>query len=337
MNKDVETSGKYVLPSKLNYEDYLTAVGQRAQDSYKKEVLAAGNAYSSALSNAGANAAALSSMGLTGSGYSTYLDSQAYAQKQNAVNLAKTSLDSELNKVEGLYADYLVKKEADRQTNYANLMKDIDAYTLNDIANMGAQYGFDEPTITALKNAKNERTAASLLGGKYYKSDIDNLVAAGVLDPNSVSYTNLLNGLKKVTSSDVSGMFNGVDYDEGKTALDGVISNLDSEKDAALIEALNAEFDKTYKPRISFKKDGGLRDRPGKKGNNIKLEDSDGKVYRVQYNGETLDPKNIQGTIVDGTVFMYEGALYVRVGNKYYGIEARPFNSNYTDLVKKFS
>ena len=204
MSKDVETSGKYVLPSKLNYEDYLTAIGQRAQDSYEqavkdaetarqKEVLAAGNAYSSALSNAGANATALSSMGLAQSGYSRYLDSQAYAQKQNAVNnayknkqsavnLAKTSLDSALSDVEGSYAKYLVQQETDRKNAYQGIYDKLPTLSLGDIDRLGATMGLKQPDIDALKIAKNEQSYASLSGQIYSPDDIKKLEELGYVD-----------------------------------------------------------------------------------------------------------------------------------------------------------
>lgn len=356
----------------------------------QKAVLEAGNQHNSSRAISGANAQALSSMGLTGSGYSQYLDSQAYAQKQGSINAAyKTKQDtinqaqtlknSAYQQADMLYADYLAEQEAKRlqqqekeetkqlqqkekeeakleaekinkNTSYMNIYSTLETLSLTDIERLGIQSGLDRNQIDELKNAKNEQTYASLLARSegFTLKELDDLVETGKLyynelrdtDPLNSAYEKLVNKVTRIDASDIEGIFDGKDYVSAKAHLDAIRNGAAEYVTPETMKALQAEFDKNYSAitaDITFKKDGGIKDRPGKEGNNLKLEDSDGKVYRVQYNGETLDSNSIHGTIKDGTVFMYKGALYVRVGNTYYGIEARPHNSNYNDLVKKFS
>lgn len=342
---------------KLKFEDYIATLKGYADTTYnqavenaeinrQKEVLAAGNAYRSALANSGAKAQALSSMGLTGSGYSTYLDSQAYAQKQgavnsayqneqNAINQAQAAKDTAYMNAEGLYVDYLQKQETNRKNAYQGIYDKLSTLSLSDIDRLGATMGLDQTDIDALKTAKNDMTYASLLGSDYGQVTLDNLVRTGQLYADGSAYNDLKNNMITLTSTQIDHLFDGVDYKEAKATLE------DMERSGIDVTAVKEKFNNTYNPitaNVTFKKDGGLKVRTGKAGNNIKLEGEDGTIYRVQYNGDTLsDENNVAKTLPSGTVFMYNGVIYIKQSDgKSYAVEARPFNSNYNDLVKLF-
>lgn len=347
------------------YEEYLNSLKTNANDIYdqtvknaernrQRAVLEAGNQYNSSRAISGANAEALSQMGLTGSGYSRYLDSQAYAQKQGAINSAYQNEQSAVNQAqaakdtayltaEGLYADYLAQREANKQTAYNDIYGKLSTYSFNDIERLGTEFGLDAPQIEALKAAKNELTYASLLGTEYGEGTLANLRDIGQID--QPTYEKLLANTSKLTDADASNLFidesgKPLDYAKAKAELDNIVNS--GRADADTIATLQKKFADTYtiKPLtgITFKKDGGLRDRPGTKGNNIKLEDDNGKVYRVQYSGEKGDAtvKSLAGDLDSGDVFTYRGVMYLKYSDgECYEIEARPFNSNYTDLVKE--
>ena len=353
--------------NKNYYKEYIDSLKTAADTNYtqavnnaelerQRAVLEAGNQYNSSRATSGATAQALSSSGLTGSGYSRYLDSQAYAQKQGSINSAFQNKQSAINAAEGvkndkymtaegLYADYLAKKEAERQTNYTNISNNLESYTLSDIDRLGAEYDFDEDTITALKKAKNDRVASSLLasGTGYYKSDLDQLVAAGVLDVNSDAYKNLSNNLKNLTENDIYGMFDDVEKSKAEATLKGVLSAYDStiESDKKIIDALNAEFERAYAPKITLKKDYGLSKKEGKAGNNITVEDEDGNKYYAEYSSWTLskdaaEKANVKNLTV-GTVFKYNGNLYIKGADKCYLLVAPKAHQNsFNDLKNKF-
>lgn len=352
------------------FEQYMTSLKTDAKDQYdqavtdaelnrQREVLAAGNAYRSALANSGANAQALSSMGLTGSGYSAYLDSQAYAQKQGAINTAFQNKQSAIERAQsaknsayvtadGLYADYLANKEKnkekEKQTNYTNLLNSIDKYTISDISTLGTQYGLTEDQINGLVDIKSNQVYTSLLGTDYTKTQLDDLLSSGQISkPN---YDKLVSGFDKITADEITFVKSDgtpMTKTEAQAELDKIKSTGFADKQ--VIEDLQNKLNTKYSIKtagVDFKKDSGLKgmfsNQTGTAGNNIKLEDEAGNVYKVQYSGDELNDSAILESIDIGTVFKYNNVLYVKGSdNKAYAIEAKPTNqSSFKDLLDKF-
>lgn len=85
--------------------EYLKYVAGLAKENKTEAIRDADTSYQKALSGYGRNAELLAKMGLTGSGYSDYLDAQAYAQKQNAISEANATYDKTLK--DAKYQDYV--------------------------------------------------------------------------------------------------------------------------------------------------------------------------------------------------------------------------------------
>lgn len=360
------TVGNTVPTYQEFFNNYYNKVVTNAENTYnqqiadaeiqrQKEVIAAANAYNSSTAQSGANAAALSSMGLAGSGYSKYLDSQAYAQKQGAVNLAyqnkqsavnnaQTIKNTALQNADAMYLSYLEQLENNKLVGYDKIDSNLSTLSFGDIDRLGAQYGLDQTTIDSLKTAKNELTYASLLGSDYYKSDLDNLKELGQLD--QTTYDKLLDNIKKISADEITFEKDGIPmtYSQALNELTAIKNSGAASEET--IKALEEKFNTEYKAvtaNVTFKKDSGVKgafkDRAGVEGNNIKLEGSDGTVYKVQYNGAKLDDaNNVAKNLPANTVFMYNGVIYVKHSDgKCYGIEAKPSNEkSYSALIELF-
>ena len=327
----------------MTYEEYILSIKSNADNMYKqqiadaelqrqKEVIAANNAYNSSRAISGANADALSRMGLTGSGYSRYLDSQAYAQKQGAANLAYQNKQSAINQAQsiknnayqqadGLYADYLAQQEVNKNNAYANIYSNIGTFSLGDIERLGATMGLEQTDIDALKSAKNELTYASLLGSEYGQKTLDNLVGTGHLSADSPGYNALKNDMIKIDASDLPNMFNDQSYDVSKETLEKLKPLIDD----ATYTDLKKQFDEDFgvtRANVTLKQGTLLKKNAGKSHRAISVKDSAGNKYTVTYSGNALsgELKNAAdaNNINNNEVFKLRGNLYIKIDGEYY-------------------
>ena len=347
----------------MTYEEYILSIKSNADNMYKqqiadaelqrqKEVIAANNAYNSSRVNSGANAAALSAMGLSRSGYSDYLESQAYAQKQGAANLAYQNKQSAINQAQsiknnayqqadGLYADYLGQQEVNKNNAYANIYSNLGTYSLNDIERLGATMGLEQTDIDALKSAKNELTYASLLGSEYGQKTLDNLVGTGNLYADSPEYNALKNDMIKIDASDLPNMFKNQSYDVSKSSLERLKPLVDDATYAELEKQFNADFGVTTNG-VTLKQGTILKKNAGKDGRAISVKKGEDK-YTVTYSGGKLggelkkaaDAQNIS----NNEVFKLGGKLYIKIDGTYYGLDKASLTNkgDYDKLMKLFN
>ena len=168
---------------------------QQAESERERAVIDARSSYEQNKATYGANAEQLAAMGLSGSGYSDYLNQQAYAtqraETQNANAQAEATkltaeqqanadkLNAELSYAENMQgnaeklAQYHQQKteeakvdEEQKKQYYAALLTSANTgeYTSEQIASLGAQYGLDETQISQLQAAADK-----------YKSDQQSL------------------------------------------------------------------------------------------------------------------------------------------------------------------
>lgn len=291
---------------KMTFEQWYENTKKNAETERQKAVVNARNNYEHALSAYGSNAAKLGNMGLAGSGYTDYLDSQAYAQMRADQNAAAATKAATIADADAKYVQYLDQQETTKNNAYSSILSEIDNYSDAQIDAWGKHLGFSPEQISALKTARTDaiKQEASAAGVESFKDDDGNL------KPKN----------------------------EAQAEIDQLT--------AAGVDTANVQktFDSLYKvytkDGITFNKDGGLKDRPGKKGNNISLTGRGDKKYRVQYSGETGDAnvKAVAQNLPANTVFMYNGVVYLKYSDgECYGIEARPqfgWDKHYKELVE---
>ena len=138
---------------------------ERAEAERERGIADARSSYAQNKASYGANAETLASMGLTGSGYSDYLDQQAYAtqraeiqsansqaedtkisaeQQANADKLnAQLTYDQNIAQNEANLADYKLQQEEQRKAAYSELLSYANngSYTNEQLTELGKQYG----------------------------------------------------------------------------------------------------------------------------------------------------------------------------------------------------
>jgi hypothetical protein len=330
----------------MSYEEYILSLKSKADDTYKRSIVNAQNTYDHSRSAYGENAAALGNMGLTGSGYSQYLDSKAYAQRSADMNAAGAVRADAYANADAQYMDYLNQKETEaknealqKETNaknaymslYEALMANPDTYSSDDISKLGGMMGLSEDDITGLNDVRIEKTLAS---GTYDKDKLLDMFGSED-NPKYQEYYNKLvseaESIEDFTDADGTLM--------DKNTAQAIIDNM---KDLGVDTTdIQKKFDSQYKVNdvgIKFNKDGGT-DKPGEAGNNMSVVDKDGNKYRVEYTGNTVSEavNNLGKSVDDNTVFKYDGSLYVKVNGVIYSIGARPmWQGHYNELLKQF-
>lgn len=216
---------------------------QQAEQERQRGVIDARSSHEQNRATYGANAEMLAGMGLSGSGYSEYLDQQAYATqraetqsanaqsqavKQNAEQQANSDkLNAELSYTQNMQnnaeklAQYQQKKEEEakaaeeqKKQYYAMLLTSANTgeYTSEQIAKLAAQYGFDEAQIAELQGAADK-----------YKSDQQAATYAQIMDKIAnegsayeVSYLDTMLDMGSITQKQ---------YDDLKAKYDKVVDD----------------------------------------------------------------------------------------------------------------
>lgn len=205
-NGTVDTYEEFLLKQEGYYKEQLDKLNaqieqnkqatiQQAETERERAIVDARSSYEQNKATYGANAEQLAAMGLSGSGYSDYLNQQAYAtqraETQNANAQAEATkvaaeqqansdkLNAELSYAENMQsnaeklAQYQQQKaeeakaeEEQKKQYYAALLTSANTgeYTSEQIASLGAQYGLDEVQISQLQAAADK-----------YKSDQQSL------------------------------------------------------------------------------------------------------------------------------------------------------------------
>lgn len=231
---------------------------QQAESERERAVIDARSSYEQNKATYGANAEQLAAMGLSGSGYSDYLNQQAYAtqraETQNANAQAEATklaaeqqansdkLNAELSYAENMQgnaeklAQYQQQKaeeakaeEEQKKQYYAALLAsaNMGKYTSEQIASLGAQYGLDEVQIKSIMDAANTyKTNTQKSNYSDLMIDIENratnkTILDTALKNDNISqeqYNDLLSRLQTNTYDDYSSVIN-TDFSQADTSV----------------------------------------------------------------------------------------------------------------------
>ena len=183
----------YINEMKKGYQEQLDAANKQAEQTKARAMANAENAYAQNKATYGTNAETLAQMGLTGGGYSDYLQAQAYAQKRadaqaasaqeiasksnnqatyqqyiTAMNekLAEKALYEEQLEEQRKYNEQQTKAESDREytkniynTLWSAVQNTNTTYTPESIKALGEKAGLSNEDITTLTNMLNATLA----------------------------------------------------------------------------------------------------------------------------------------------------------------------------------
>ena len=171
---------------KQQYEDLLAQIEAERQ----RGVIDARSSYEQNKATYGANAEQLAAMGLSGSGYSDYLNQQAYAtqraETQGANAQAESNrLQAELSYTENMMnleqdkMEYNEQKQAEKEAMFDTLYDAAisGAYSSEQLKIIGEGKGFTEEEIKTLTDAANKYRATYL--NEFYRTESNNILSQG--------------------------------------------------------------------------------------------------------------------------------------------------------------
>lgn len=268
-NGKVDTYEEFLLKQEGYYKEQLDKLNaqieqnkqsalQQAESERERAVIDARSSYEQNKATYGANAETLASMGLSGSGYSDYLNQQAYAtqraETQNANAQAEATkltaeqqansdkLNAELSYAENLQgnaeklAQYQQQKaeeakaeEEQKKQYYAALLTSANSgdYTAEQLAELGKQYGLSEEQITSITDAANTyKTNTQKSNYSNLMIDVENratnkTILDTALKNDNISqeqYNDLLSRYQTNTYDDYSSVIN-TDFSQADTSV----------------------------------------------------------------------------------------------------------------------
>ena len=343
---DTGTGGTVTTPT-MSYEEYLNSQKQTAIDNAaaarNRQINAAQVGYDQARATYGSQAAALSGMGLQGSGYSQYLDSQAYAQKNAAIaNAYRTEADTVKaaeNSYNNAYQNYLQTQEQNRGSVVSGILKDIGNYSLDDISYLSNLYGLTQGDTDYLRKGYASHVLST---DDYTINDIDGL--RDIIGEEA--YAKYYNDVVNADYDTSANAFVRTDED-GNTAMgdrayaDSIIEMFEKRGvKKETIDALKTSRDEYYNARTI----DGLEVVSGagtklSSGGVLEVRDSKDHYYNVKVGGEAdQEVTNSAMSLNNGTVFARSGKLYIKHGGKVYSLEERTIVApgDYQKLEKLF-
>ena len=226
-------------------EAYRTAEVNR-----EKAIIDAANSYEANKATYGAKAEALASMGLTGSGYSDFIDAQAYATKRSEIQGAYAREEEAKRLAESTYAENSMLY---REGGFNSILEGIvnGTYTKDQIEELASQYGLSEEQKTTLIESATNKVFGTILqqvqDGTYSAEDIENLVSQN-------GFTDSQKQLLKNAAAQYSEL--KAEADEGKymTNYYGILKDLKDDPSAYSAEEIDQmAADKLISPEYAEK------------------------------------------------------------------------------------
>lgn len=293
----------------------------------------ADNSYARNLASYGVKADALASMGLSGGGYSQYLDSQAYAANVNARLAAAEQKATAQRAADTAYADtsYKLNTEYGRQIRDTNLK-----YSEMIAKNAGELAAYNEE-----KKIASDAVADGFIADIYSGEDIntgyvDALYNNGEGDMSETKYKEIRAEWLKNLALDESTFTKPTGERLSKADAEKLLKNpwLEGEDAVEQKEKLEEVYDKlynakTYKKDFAYSDDEDI-DELADEGNEFDVV-YDGKEYDVESAGEITDSNILElgKDVTDGQLFGSDDRIFVKKDGRVF--EIRGIGNTTTD------
>lgn len=378
---EVDTYEEFLLKQEGFYKEQLDKLNaqieqnkqnalQQAESERERAVIDARSSYEQNKATYGANAEQLAAMGLSGSGYSDYLNQQAYAtqraETQNANAQAEATkvaaeqqansdkLNAELSYAENMQgnaeklAQYQQQKAEQQSLSYTEALQmisdrgaDLDVSYLETLLNTGSvsQEQYDQLMAQYSKELIESGDLANEDTDK-----IDDLHQSGQISEEDYNKQKE-QWNSQIDTSDAFFNSGSMSASEAKKQLDKILNNEWTSEENK--KALQKTYDSLYKVvtnDVGFNNDGGWwifgSTDMDDVGNNFSLIDNSGFKYRIESGGKVTDSAitSIARDVADGSIFGLRGQIYYKKDGNVYLVRKREnsYGDHYTKLYNKF-
>lgn len=280
---------------KMSYEEWYNTAKQNAESTRQYAIGNAENDYIKSKSEYGNRAEALRGMGLTGAGYSDYLNGQAYAQMQGAKSNANAQYNQTIADIDAKYMDYLEQKEQQRLALLETL--DYGGYTVKQLDRYLEQGLITKEESDAYKKSLENKalnlTTVDLDGytREEVKSLMDSLSDAG--------YTDAKNHVQKLYDNKYNIKWNA----GGGGAF---VDNVNGKNTYAVGDKI------TIKAQTITSGDGNMETRE----------------FNVKIKAEVTDPSVIEAATqaANGQAFKFGDQIYLKINDTVYSLEKKDYD-----------
>lgn len=374
---EVDTYEEFLLKQEGFYKEQLDKLNaqieqnkqnalHQAESERERAVIDARSSYEQNKATYGANAEQLAAMGLSGSGYSDYLNQQAYAtqraETQNANAQAEATklaaeqqansdkLNAELSYAENMQgnAEKLAQYQQQKALSYTKALQmifdygaDLDVSYLETLLNTGS---ISQEQYNQLMAQYSKELVESGDVATEDTDKIDDLHQGGqISDEDYNKQKEQWNS--QIDTSDAFFNSGSMSASEAKKQLDKILNNEWTSEENK--KALQKTYDSLYKVvtnDVRFNNDGGWwifgSTDMDDVGNNFSLIDNSGFKYRIESGGKVTDSAitSIARDVADGSIFGLRGQIYYKKDGNVYLVRKREnsYGDHYTKLYNKF-
>lgn len=264
----------YIAEMKKGYQEQLDAANKQAEQTKARAMANAENAYAQNKATYGTNAETLAQMGLTGGGYSDYLQAQAYAQKRADAQAATAQEIASKSNNQATYQQYItaMNEKLAEKALYEEQLEEQRKYNEQKTAE---QREYERQQLEEQRKYNEEQTASSK------KQNVFDSLWSGVQDTNTTYTEEAIDGIAKeygLSDDQVASL---------KTLLKNTKNKASEEKSKAILESALANVDAAATGSLDEYLDGLQK---------LGLSDEDRATYektiREQMGNNTVDTIN---------------------------------------------
>ncbi len=220
----------YIAEMKKGYQEQLDAANKQAEETKARAMADAQNAYTQNKATYGTNAETLAQMGLTGGGYSDYLQAQAYAQKRADVQAATAQEIASKSNNQATYQQYIsaMNEKLAEKALYEEQLAEQRKYNEQQTAE---QREYERQQLEEQRKYEEEQSASSK------KQNVFDSLWAGVQDTSTTYTEEAIDGIAKeygLSDEQISSL---------KTLLRNTKNKASEEKSKAILESALANVD----------------------------------------------------------------------------------------------
>lgn len=342
---EVDTYEEFLLKQEGFYKEQLDKLNaqieqnkqnalQQAESERERAVIDARSSYEQNKATYGANAEQLAAMGLSGSGYSDYLNQQAYATQRAETQNANAQADKYKSDQQSLsYTEALQMISdygADLDVSYLETLLNTGSVSQEQYDQLMAQYSKELIESGDLANEDTDK--------------IDDLHQSGQISEEDYNKQKE-QWNSQIDTSDAFFNSGSMSASEAKKQLDKILNNEWTSEENK--KALQKTYDSLYKVvtnDVRFNNDGGWwifgSTDMDDVGNNFSLIDDSGFKYRIESGGKVTDSAitSIARDVADGSIFGLRGQIYYKKDGNVYLVRKREssYGDHYTKLYNKF-
>ena len=242
----------------MTYEEYLKSAYDKtvnnAEEARNKAIIDAQVSYQQNKATYGAKAEAMGAMGLTGSGYSDYLDAQAYNTSRNEVAVANAQAEKAKQQAEMTYSQGMLQLQESQNSTYNEILKEygnsIEVIKASNLSDEQKQSAINSIQTNAYNEFSYDLSTIDIANGNFEGvTEIQKLaefaLKTGELSQNNVNQL-ITDYMTEINKIDIGTYFNDKTIETAKEELSYI------KNDKWIDQATKDKFERAYNSNFNI-------------------------------------------------------------------------------------